>query len=131
MFCLQLASTTAEADLSPTHPIRLGLALNFSMFYYEIMNSPERYVLSSLCLDIFTVIFKNVLTCVSFVFILTCVRPATWQNKLSMTKLSQSLIPSARNPTKITLNYAASEFTKGILKYLLLFLKIKELDSPE
>uniref|UniRef100_A0A5B7A8T8 Putative 14-3-3-like protein D isoform X1 n=1 Tax=Davidia involucrata TaxID=16924 RepID=A0A5B7A8T8_DAVIN len=38
----QTASTTAETDLSPTHPIRLGLALNFSVFYYEIMNSPER-----------------------------------------------------------------------------------------
>ncbi|KAK1439640.1 hypothetical protein QVD17_05460 [Tagetes erecta] len=37
----QSASTAAE-DLSPTHPIRLGLALNFSVFYYEIMNSPER-----------------------------------------------------------------------------------------
>ncbi|XXG61522.1 hypothetical protein AAC387_Pa05g0114 [Persea americana] len=36
------ASTTAEGELSPTHPIRLGLALNFSVFYYEIMNSPER-----------------------------------------------------------------------------------------
>jgi len=38
----ETASTTAETDLSPTHPIRLGLALNFSVFYYEIMNSPER-----------------------------------------------------------------------------------------
>lgn len=38
----ETASTTAEKELSPTHPIRLGLALNFSVFYYEIMNSPER-----------------------------------------------------------------------------------------
>lgn len=38
----QAASNTANTDLPPTHPIRLGLALNFSVFYYEIMNSPER-----------------------------------------------------------------------------------------
>ncbi|OWM89476.1 hypothetical protein CDL15_Pgr024224 [Punica granatum] len=36
------ASKTANTDLPSTHPIRLGLALNFSVFYYEIMNSPER-----------------------------------------------------------------------------------------
>ncbi|KAF7803332.1 14-3-3-like protein C [Senna tora] len=42
MKAYQAASTTAEAELPPTHPIRLGLALNFSVFYYEILNSPER-----------------------------------------------------------------------------------------
>ena len=28
-------------ELSTTNPIRLGLALNFSVFYYEVMNQPE------------------------------------------------------------------------------------------
>lgn len=37
----QAASDVAN-ELPPTHPIRLGLALNFSVFHYEIMGSPDK-----------------------------------------------------------------------------------------
>ncbi|GJR20487.1 14-3-3-like protein GF14 iota [Tanacetum coccineum] len=36
------ASASENKELPSTHPIRLGLALNFLVFYYEIMNSPEK-----------------------------------------------------------------------------------------
>ncbi|WEW60310.1 hypothetical protein PRK78_005795 [Emydomyces testavorans] len=36
------ATDVAQSELTPTHPIRLGLALNLSVFYYEIVNSPDR-----------------------------------------------------------------------------------------
>ncbi len=36
------ATDQANKDLKTTNPIRLGLALNFSVFYYEIMNQPSK-----------------------------------------------------------------------------------------
>merc|ERR1712072_1236000 len=35
------AQNVAEKDLAVTHPIRLGLALNFSVFQYEVLSNPE------------------------------------------------------------------------------------------
>lgn len=36
------ASVIANVELPKTHPIRLGLALNYSVFHYEIMNKTQR-----------------------------------------------------------------------------------------
>ncbi|XP_013864745.1 14-3-3 protein zeta/delta [Austrofundulus limnaeus] len=38
----QKALDISIKEMQPTHPIRLGLALNFSVFYYEIVNSPDK-----------------------------------------------------------------------------------------
>jgi len=35
------AQKVAEKDLPVTHPIRLGLALNFSVFQYEVLQNPD------------------------------------------------------------------------------------------
>merc|ERR1712064_41918 len=35
------AQSVAEKDLAVTHPIRLGLALNFSVFQYGVLQNPD------------------------------------------------------------------------------------------
>ena len=35
------ATDVTKAEMNPTHPMRLGLALNHSVFSYEILNAPE------------------------------------------------------------------------------------------
>jgi len=36
------AMEIANSELKTTHPIRLGLALNFSVFHYEVLNDPSK-----------------------------------------------------------------------------------------
>ncbi|XP_017390303.1 14-3-3 protein sigma [Cebus imitator] len=40
----QDAMDISKKEMPPTNPIRLGLALNFSVFHYEIANSPEEAI---------------------------------------------------------------------------------------
>ncbi|XP_050919751.1 14-3-3-like protein B [Lathyrus oleraceus] len=42
MLSYKAAQDIVAADLPSTHPIRLGLALNFSVFYYEILNQSDK-----------------------------------------------------------------------------------------
>merc|ERR1711920_597497 len=37
----EAAKEVASKDLAVTHPIRLGLALNFSVFQYEVLGKPD------------------------------------------------------------------------------------------
>jgi len=37
----KLAMESAKENLAETHPTRLGLALNYSVCFYEIMNKPD------------------------------------------------------------------------------------------
>lgn len=38
----QEAHEIGAKSLASTHPVKLGLALNYSVFYYEIMQNPEK-----------------------------------------------------------------------------------------
>merc|ERR1711998_136119 len=37
----EAAQSVATKDLAVTHPIRLGLALNYSVFQYEVLSNPD------------------------------------------------------------------------------------------
>ncbi|KAH7232443.1 14-3-3 protein [Fusarium solani] len=38
----KIAAYIAQTEFTATHPLRLGLAVNFSVFYYRILNSRDR-----------------------------------------------------------------------------------------
>ena len=60
----QDAYDISKQKMQPTHPIRLGLALNFSVFYYEILNSPEKacQLAKAVCTLITMSVFVNLLS---------------------------------------------------------------------
>mmetsp|Transcript_3882 Transcript_3882/g.13767 ORF Transcript_3882/g.13767 Transcript_3882/m.13767 type:complete len:248 (-) Transcript_3882:357-1100(-) len=96
LLAYKTASDIAGTDLAPTHPIRLGLALNFSVFYYEILNSPERCV------------FGPHRSCMACLLLQRSLTPAarlvsglaTWQDRHLM-KPSLSWIHCLRRVTRI------------------------------
>lgn len=65
----QDAFEISKGRMQPTHPIRLGLALNFSVFFYEILNSPDKA-----CQLAKQVIFVHVFfVCYNFFFLFVAV----------------------------------------------------------
>ena len=58
----------AKLHLATTNPIRLGLALNFSVFYYEIQNKPDKAC--ELAKQVSTHMYTDSVRSLAFVYIL-------------------------------------------------------------
>jgi len=56
----QNAMDIATEQMQPTHPIRLGLALNYSVFFYEIQNAPDQACQLAKQVDMLIVIFHGI-----------------------------------------------------------------------
>lgn len=94
----QEAFDIAKSKMQSTHPIRLGLALNFSVFYYEIINSPARachlakqvffsysgffFAKQSVCLFYKFLTWLLTTSALSYVITLICPRPLPLMNIL-------------------------------------------------
>lgn len=99
----QEAFDISKSKMQPTHPIRLGLALNFSVFYYEIINSPARacHLAKQVC-----AVIQCVKTCVS-----VCFHPN--YHYLYISAFVDACVPLIRQLVKYALVHFSCTFVSG------------------
>ena len=91
----QDAFEAAKGEMQPTHPIRLGLALNFSVFYYEILSKPDKACELAKQVKINSAVQK--LGC-------SCVNPVSFSVSRHLMKLLLSWTHCERSHTKTALS---------------------------
>lgn len=115
----QDAFEISKAKMQPTHPIRLGLALNFSVFYYEILNSPDKACQLA----------KQVIICVSYALVwcwlardearrtnvLACPQPS-WRTRRRPTRRRSTLLRPKCNPPIPSGSVSRSTFPYSITR---------------